>query len=80
MVKVYQVLLAGGGGLSFFEDLSVIINTFGKNFGYNQHLQKKLLGALSYNSQFRLACPNFSENLAPAPVLTPVKRFRVIVK
>ena len=52
--------------LDFFEELSAIIKDFEKNFGYNQYLHKKLLGALGYNQQFRLACANFSEKLAPS--------------
>ena len=56
----------GGRALHFFEELSAIIDTFGKKLSYNQYLQKKSLGALGYNPQFRLACANFSEKLAPS--------------
>ena len=56
----------GGRALHFFEELLVVINTFGKKLGYNQYLQKKSLGALGYSPQFRLACDNFSEKLVPS--------------
>ena len=56
----------GGRALHFFEELSAIIKDFEKKLGYNQYLQKKSLGALGYNPQFRLACANFSEKLVPS--------------
>ena len=44
---VIQTVPQGGGrALHFFEELSVIIKDFEKKLGYNQYLQKKLLGAL----------------------------------
>ena len=63
---VLGVPQGGGRALHFFEELSARIKDFEKNFGYNQYLHKKLLGTLSYNQQFCLACANFSEKLVPS--------------